>query len=90
MAPHLAGEWSDAARSLFALYRPLLALPSAPPFVIGHLGQSLDGRIASGNGVSCLINGTATLTHLHRRLAPRDAVRGRAGPEGWPGPHQLP
>ena len=79
MAPHLAGEWSDAARSLFALYRPLLALPSAHPFVIGHLGQSLDGRIATGNGDSCFINGTANLTHLHRLRALCDAVLVGAG-----------
>ncbi len=44
------------------------------PFVIGQLGQSLDGRIATPTGASKYINGTEALCHLHRIRAEVDAV----------------
>jgi riboflavin-specific deaminase-like protein len=44
------------------------------PFVVGQLGQSLDGRIALPNGESKYINGPAALDHLHRLRAEMDAV----------------
>jgi riboflavin-specific deaminase-like protein len=43
-------------------------------FVIGQLGQSLDGRIATPTGASKYINGDEALTHLHRIRAEVDAV----------------
>ncbi len=43
-------------------------------FVIGQLGQSLDGRIATPTGVSKYINGHEALCHLHRIRAEVDAV----------------
>jgi len=46
----------------------------ARPFVIGQLGQSLDGRIALINGESRWINNSAALDHLHRLRAAVDAV----------------
>ena len=42
--------------------------------VIGQIGQSLDGRIATVSGHSRYINGAAGLTHLHRLRALADAV----------------
>jgi diaminohydroxyphosphoribosylaminopyrimidine deaminase/5-amino-6-(5-phosphoribosylamino)uracil reductase len=42
--------------------------------VIGQIGQSLDGRIATASGRSHYINGTAGLAHLHRLRALVDAV----------------
>lgn len=42
--------------------------------VIGQLGQSLDGRIATPTGKSKYINGTEALRHLHRLRARCDAV----------------
>lgn len=42
--------------------------------VIGQVGQSLDGRIATVSGHSKYINGPAGLTHLHRLRALVDAV----------------
>ncbi|MEM9148175.1 MAG: RibD family protein [Pseudomonadota bacterium] len=42
--------------------------------VIGQLGQSLDGRIATPTGASKYINGTEALRHLHRLRAECDAV----------------
>ena len=42
--------------------------------VIGQLGQSLDGRIATPTGASKYINGAEALRHLHRIRAEVDAV----------------
>ena len=42
--------------------------------VIGQVGQSLDGRIATTTGRSRYINGSAGLAHLHRLRAVVDAV----------------
>ena len=64
--------------SLWPLYAPLARL--APDqngdqnVVIGQLGQSLDGRIATPTGHSHYINGPAALVHLHRLRALVDAV----------------
>ena len=48
--------------------------PGPNPVVIGQLGQSLDGRIATPTGVSKYINGKEALAHLHRIRAEVDAV----------------
>lgn len=42
--------------------------------VVGQIGQSLDGRIATESGHSRYINGPAGLSHLHRLRALVDAV----------------
>jgi diaminohydroxyphosphoribosylaminopyrimidine deaminase/5-amino-6-(5-phosphoribosylamino)uracil reductase len=42
--------------------------------VVGQLGQSIDGRIATESGHSKYINGPAGLAHLHRLRALVDAV----------------
>ena len=70
----LAGEWSPAAREMFDLYRPLLALQPGERYVLGHLGQSIDGRIATSSGDSCFINGRQNLVHMQRLRALCDAV----------------
>lgn len=44
------------------------------PYVIGQLGQSLDGRIATPTGASKYINGKEALRHLHAIRAEVDAV----------------
>jgi diaminohydroxyphosphoribosylaminopyrimidine deaminase/5-amino-6-(5-phosphoribosylamino)uracil reductase len=62
----------DEARRLWDLYAPLAG--ASGRFVIGQLGQSLDGRIATASGHSHYINGAAALTHLHRLRALSDAV----------------
>lgn len=67
-------QTGEFAGSAFArLYGPV-AEPSALPFVIGQLGQSLDGRIATPSGHSHYVNGPAAITHLHRLRALVDAV----------------
>ena len=65
---------SDAAL-LLNRYLPLLA----PQLVIGQLGQSLDGRIATANGHSHYVTGPESLLHLHRLRALVDAVVVGAG-----------
>jgi riboflavin-specific deaminase-like protein len=42
--------------------------------VVGQIGQSLDGRVATETGHSHYINGPAGLAHLHRLRALVDAV----------------
>ena len=70
----MKGNWSVAARSMFDLYQPLLELGNGQRYVIGHLGQSIDGRIATSSGDSCFINGRQNLIHMHRLRALCDAV----------------
>jgi diaminohydroxyphosphoribosylaminopyrimidine deaminase / 5-amino-6-(5-phosphoribosylamino)uracil reductase len=55
-------------------FAPILAADPSKPFVIGQLGQSLDGRIATPSGASRDINGEGALDHLHRLRAHVDAV----------------
>jgi riboflavin-specific deaminase-like protein len=45
-----------------------------PAYVVGQLGQSLDGRIATPKGHSHYINGPEAILHLHRLRALVDAV----------------
>jgi riboflavin-specific deaminase-like protein len=69
------------ARQLFTTFLPLCRyLPeSAGPMVVGQMGQSLDGRIATVTGASKYINGEGGLLHLHRLRAVCDAVVVGAG-----------
>jgi len=62
---------------LLRVFRPLC--PGENGWVIGQLGQSLDGRIATASGASRYINGDDGLTHLHRLRAVADAVVVGAG-----------
>lgn len=60
---------------LWRVYGPLVRTnASRPSFVIGQMGQSLDGRIATADGHSHYINGPAAILHLHRLRALVDAV----------------
>ena len=56
------------------LFEPLRNAAPDRPFVIGQIGQSLDGRIATTTGDSKYVNGDAGLTHLHQLRALVDAV----------------
>ena len=64
--------------ALGALYGPLLAAHRdahpQPSFAIAHLAQSLDGRIATTNGISRWLSGDEDLLHTHRMRALADAV----------------
>jgi diaminohydroxyphosphoribosylaminopyrimidine deaminase/5-amino-6-(5-phosphoribosylamino)uracil reductase len=59
------------ARDILAIYLPLL---SKTDLVLGQLGQSLDGRIATEGGASHFVTGPEDLTRLHRLRALVDAV----------------
>jgi len=67
----LSDQPSEEARNLLDLYAPLQANPD---LVIGQIGQSLDGRIATENGRSHYITGRADIRRLHRLRALVDAV----------------
>ncbi len=57
----------------------LAPLAARPDWVIGQLGQSLDGRIATEIGHSHYINGPEDIQRLHRTRALADAVIVGAG-----------
>jgi riboflavin-specific deaminase-like protein len=59
---------------LWPLYAPVARGRGERPFVIGQLGQSLDGRVATATGKSRYINGPEAIRHLHRLRALVDAV----------------
>ncbi|MDB5725755.1 MAG: hypothetical protein JWQ16_2509 [Novosphingobium sp.] len=63
---------------LWPLYAPVAAGrghdPASRTFVIGQLGQSLDGRIATSTGKSRYIGCPEAIGHLHRIRALVDAV----------------
>jgi riboflavin-specific deaminase-like protein len=56
------------------LFEPLRTGTVDELVVVGQIGQSLDGRIATVTGHSHYINGPAGLAHLHRLRALVDAV----------------
>ncbi len=72
-------EQDRDATELLSLYAPLVDRSATVPIVIAHLGQSLDGRIATVNGASHYITGGADLDHNHRMRALSDAVVVGAG-----------
>ena len=67
----------EAESQLLDMLLPLIARDG--PLVIGQLGQSLDGRIATESGDSWYINGEVARAHLHRLRALVDAVVVGAG-----------
>lgn len=64
----------ESAEELAALYGPLCAAGPGRSFAIGHLAQSLDGRIAAAGGASQWISGEEDIRHTHRLRALADAV----------------
>jgi riboflavin-specific deaminase-like protein len=66
-APRLPPPWHS-------IFGPLQTGTVDDMVVVGQIGQSLDGRIATESGHSHYINGPAGLNHLHRLRALVDAV----------------
>ncbi|HEX4505946.1 MAG TPA: RibD family protein [Alphaproteobacteria bacterium] len=64
----------DAGQAFWDLYSPIAMGNGRRPFVVGQLGQSLDGRIATPTGSSRYINCPEAILHLHRLRALVDAV----------------
>ena len=63
----LPAPWED-------MFGPLRQGRADDLVVVGQIGQSLDGRIATTSGHSKYINGAAGLDHLHRIRALVDAI----------------
>jgi diaminohydroxyphosphoribosylaminopyrimidine deaminase/5-amino-6-(5-phosphoribosylamino)uracil reductase len=70
---------TDPRASLIELYLPVCSATSAHPITIGHLGQSLDGFIATQAGESRWVTGEQNMIHMHRLRALCDAVLVGAG-----------
>ena len=74
------GSWigqtplTESSAELFDLYLPMARACRERPLTVAHLGQSLDGRIATESGASCYVTGPENLTHLHRMRALCDAI----------------
>ncbi|MGE0445256.1 MAG: RibD family protein [Vicinamibacterales bacterium] len=69
----------DPRAALVELYLPLCSATRARPMTVGHLGQSLDGFIATPTGDSQFVTGEQNILHLHRVRALCDAVIVGAG-----------
>ncbi len=69
----------DPRTATLDLYLPICGATRAHPITIGHLGQSLDGFIATLTGDSQFVTGAANIVHLHRLRALCDAVIVGAG-----------
>jgi len=79
------GRWAHGAAvpaeaaALLDLYLPLCNARPQSPLTVGHLGQSLDGYIATDSGDSDFVTGPANIVHLHRMRALCDAIVVGAG-----------
>jgi len=65
---------SDPRTALIDLYLPVCSATNARPITVGHLGQSLDGFIATHSGDSQWVTGPENVLHMHRLRALCDAV----------------
>ena len=61
------------------LYLPVCSATPSRPITVGHLGQSLDGFIATHSGDSQFVTGHENIRHLHRMRALSDAIVVGAG-----------
>jgi diaminohydroxyphosphoribosylaminopyrimidine deaminase/5-amino-6-(5-phosphoribosylamino)uracil reductase len=68
-----SAETASDARRLIEFYLPLCR-DCPERFVVAHLGQSLDGRIATVDGSSRWLTGPEDVAHNHRMRALFDAV----------------
>ena len=66
-------------REFVELYLPLLGGRDDESTVLAHLGQSVDGYIATASGHSAGLTGRADFVHMHRLRALADAVLVGAG-----------
>lgn len=75
----LPPQGNVADRDLLELYLPVCSAHAGRPIAVGHLGQSLDGYIATSAGDSYYVTGEENVRHLHRMRALCDAVIVGAG-----------
>ncbi len=69
----------EGAKALLDLYAPLCFATLGRTFAVAHLGQSLDGYIATASGDSYYVTGPDNVRHLHRLRALSAAVIVGAG-----------
>jgi diaminohydroxyphosphoribosylaminopyrimidine deaminase/5-amino-6-(5-phosphoribosylamino)uracil reductase len=69
----------DERRALVDLYLPVCSASADHPLTVGHLGESLDGFIATHTGDSRWVTGPENVVHMHRLRALCDAVVVGAG-----------
>jgi riboflavin-specific deaminase-like protein len=85
MPPTLNGEWDQFLVTFFsknplspstlqAIFEPLRQATIDDMVVVGQIGQTMDGRIATITGQSKYVNGPKGITHLHQLRALVDAV----------------
>jgi riboflavin-specific deaminase-like protein len=74
------------AAAVLDLYLPLSSATARRPMTIAHLGQSLDGFIATRSGDSSFVTGPENILHLHRLRALCDVVVVGAGTVGADNP----
>ena len=64
----------DERRPLIDLYLPFCSATAQQPMTLGHLGESLDGFIATHAGESQWVTGHQNVVHMHRLRALAHAV----------------
>jgi len=69
----------DTTNDFVDLYLPLCEPVKAKSNVLAHLGQSIDGYIATASGDSAFVNDRENIRHLHRLRALHQAVIVGAG-----------
>ena len=70
---------SDARHGVLDLWLPICNAHPDRPVAVGHLGQSIDGFIATQSGDSQFVTGHQNILHLHRLRAICSAVIVGAG-----------
>jgi len=78
LSPAVDPDGADA-HALADLYAPVCSATAGAPIVLGHMGQSLDGFIATQSGDSRYVTGDENMRHMHRLRALSDAVVVGAG-----------
>ena len=69
----------DPRTPIVDLYLPICSATAEHPITVAHLGQSLDGFIATHAGESRWVTGEQNMLHMHRLRALCDAVMVGAG-----------
>jgi diaminohydroxyphosphoribosylaminopyrimidine deaminase/5-amino-6-(5-phosphoribosylamino)uracil reductase len=69
----------DPRRAFIDLYLPICNATAERPITVAHLGQSLDGFIATQTGESFYVTGEENIRHLHRLRALSDVIVVGAG-----------
>lgn len=77
---------SQPRHGMLALWLPLCSALPARPLAVGHLGQSIDGFIATLSGDSQFVTGHENILHLHRLRALCSAVIVGAGTVAYDNP----